>query len=306
MLVVYLSPRFDVFTLFGLIGVNIIVYIFMVANDLRERRLIEEKIEDIFKLLHTLDLDSDNYEVMDDEFGKLRDEIHKIIIENKLIASKARENQEILREYTEDIAHQIKTPLTGTLLMLDLMEDNPENSTEYIAHQRNSINRLHKLVDALLKMASLDSGVISMEDETVDAKSLLEEIILDMEIYFSDKEMSISIHGDGFSLDCDKQWTYEAVFNILKNGIEASPEKGVEIHLKESNIYKSIIVRDFGKGLSNEILKKAYQRFYKENPNSKGYCIGLPMAKSIMEKQNGELIYFKDKTSNDFELRFYK
>jgi len=305
-LVIYLSPRFDVFTLFGLIVVNIIIFILLTLNDYRKNKIVERKIEDILKLLHSLDVNSENYEVADDEFGKLRDEIYKIIVESKVIATKAKENQEILREYTEDIAHQIKTPLTGALLMLDLMEDDPESSAEYIAYVRNSINRLHRLVDALLKMASLDSGSIMMKKNAISAKSLLEDLKSDMEVYFADKDISIPIYGDDFILNCDGNWTYEAVFNIVKNGIEASSDKGVEIHLKETNLFQSIIVKDFGQGLDREMLKKAFKRFYKENPDSEGYGIGLPMAKSIMEKQGGELLYRKDKDSNSFELRFYR
>lgn len=53
------------------------------------------------------------------------------------------------------------------------------------------------------------------------------------------------------------------------------------------------------------MLEKAFRRFYKLDPNSKGYGIGLPMAKSVMERQNGELLYHKGKKSNSFEMRFY-
>ena len=56
---------------------------------------------------------------------------------------------------------------------------------------------------------------------------------------------------------------------------------------------------------NKEMLEKVFKRFYKLNPNSKGYGIGLPMAKSVMERQNGELLYHKGKKSNAFELRFY-
>lgn len=306
MLVIYLSPRYDVFTLFGIIIVNIITYILLTLNDHRKKKIIEEKIEGIFKLLYSLDVDSENYEVIDDEFGKLRDEIYKIIVESKVVAAKAKENQEVLREYTEDIAHQIKTPLTGALLMLDLMEDDSESSAEFITYTRNSINRLHRLVDALLKMASLDSGSIIMKKDPLNVKSLLEDLKSDIEVYFTDKDISIPIYGNDFTLTCDGSWTYEAIFNIVKNGIEASGDKGVEIHLKETNLFQSIIVKDFGQGLDSEMLKKAFKRFYKENPDSEGYGIGLPMAKSIMEKQDGELLYRKGKESNSFELRFYR
>lgn len=65
-------------------------------------------------------------------------------------------------------------------------------------------------------------------------------------------------------------------------------------------------MEDFSEGMSDEVLKKVYRRFHKENKDSKGYGIGLPIAKTVMEKQNGDLIYSRGKKSNFFELRFYK
>lgn len=306
MLVIYISPRFDILTLLGILLVNIVMYILLSLKDRKIEQIIDEKIEGVFQLLHSLDLNDDTYEVIDDEFGKLRDEIVKIILENKLLAKRSEDNQEILREYTEDIAHQIKTPLTGVILMLDLMEEDSKDNQEYIRYLKKSLNRLHGLADALLKMASLDSGTVNMKKESISIKDLLNDLISEIESYFPNQNKPILIYGEDFNLVCDKKWTYEAVFNIVKNGLEASTEKGIEIHLKKNNIYKSIIIKDYSNGLSDDMLKKAYKRFYKENPNSKGFGIGLPMAKSIMEKQNGELLYNRGKEFNYFELRFYK
>ena len=129
---------------------------------------IRDRINNIFSLLHSLDINSDNYEIIDDEFGKLRDEIIKTIIENKRIAENAEKNKETLREYTEDIAHQIKTPLTGSLLLLDLLEDEDDNfSEEYIERLRDNLLRLHNLSDILLKLAALDSGTIEMAKDSI-------------------------------------------------------------------------------------------------------------------------------------------
>lgn len=248
----------------------------------------------------------DNYEVVDDEFGGLRDEIIKVIGEKKVITDKAVKSEQILREYTEDIAHQLKTPLTGILLMLDLMEEDEENKKEYINRIRTSSNRLHRLVDILLKLAALDSGTMKMKKENISAKKLIDEVVTEMEIIFANRDYTSPVVGDDYKLICDRKWTYEAIYNIVKNGMEASEDKGIKIYLKETNIYQSIAIEDFGKGMSNEILKKVYRRFYKENKNSKGYGIGLPMAKTIIEKQNGELIYTRGRTSNIFEFRFYR
>lgn len=303
--VFFVSPRLDVITLFLFILVNTLIFLLLILSERRRKAQLNKEIDSIFTLLHSLNIDTDEYELEDDEFGKLRDEIIKVILENKIIADKAKENKETLREYTEDIAHQLKTPLTGILLMLDLIEDDEENKKEYLGHIRSNTNRLHQLVDILLKLAALDSGTIKMKKDIVNIKDMVGEIVTEMEILFADRGSTTPIIGENFNLVCDRKWTYEAIYNVVKNGIESSPKEGVRIILKETNIYKSIIVEDYSQGIPDEVLKKVYKRFYKENQNSKGYGIGLPMAKTIVEKQDGELIYTRGKTSNYFEFRFY-
>lgn len=306
MFVVFISPRFDIVTAFGLFIVNVVLFILIKLNDIRQDKMINKKIHSVFELLNTLDADTDNYEVIDDEFGRLRDEIVKTVIEKRQVAAEATKNRDTLKTYVEDIAHQIKTPLTGILLMLDLINEEPTNVDEYARYIRNDVNRLYQLTDILLKMASLDSGLVPMRNEVFSVKELLIEIKTSLESFFAKDNLPVVIKGDDFTLFRDEQWVYEAVFNIIKNGLEASEEKGIEIELKTSNIHQSILVRDYSEGISDKMLQKYYTRFYKSNPKTKGFGIGLPMAKSIMEKQNGDLLYFREKNSNYFELRFYK
>lgn len=306
LLVIYLNPRFDILTLLGFLLINIILFVVISNTEKKKEEVLEDKINNVFNLLHSLDINSDNYEIIDDEFGKLRDEIIKIIIENKRIAENAEKNKETLREYTEDIAHQIKTPLTGSLLLLDLLEDEDDKfSKEYLERLRDNLHRLHNLSDILLKLAALDSGTIEMAKDRISAQVLIRDIIQKLKDYFINDNIEIPLFGEDFYLICDKKWTYEAAFNVMKNGLEATEDRHIEIHLKETNLYKSILVEDFSKGLDREMLEKVFRRFYKLDPNSKGYGIGLPMAKSVMERQNGELLYHKGKKSNSFELRFY-
>jgi len=306
LLTVCLSPRLDIITFMCFVIVNVIVFVLLILNDKYRKNRITKKIEDIFLLLHSLNTDVDNYEVEDDEFGGLRDEIIKVISEKRIVTDKAVKNEQILREYTEDIAHQLKTPLTGILLMLDLIKEDEGNKIEYINRIRASSNRLHQLVDILLKLAALDSETIKMKKESISVKKLIDEVVTEMEIIFANQDFTIPVVGKDYKLICDRKWTYEAIYNIVKNGIEASEDKGIKIYLQETNIYQSIVIEDFSRGISKDNLKKIYRRFYKENKDSKGYGIGLPMAKTIIEKQNGELVYTRGKTSNSFELRFYR
>ncbi|KIR03878.1 Two component system histidine kinase [Lachnospiraceae bacterium TWA4] len=306
LLVVYVSPRFDVITFGCFLAVNVIIFVLLLLREKKQNEKIKDKIDELTSLLHSIDANFEDYEILDDEFGALRDEIIKIIGENNTITNNALKDKQILKEYTEDIAHQLKTPLTGIMLMLDLMEEDSENMKEYIYRIRRSVNRLHQLVDILLKLAALDSGTISMKKESINVKEIVSTAISEMEMLFADYHSTIPIYGNDYKLICDRKWTYEAIFNILKNAMEASKDKGVAVRLKETNIYQSILIEDYSKGMSEETLKNVYKRFHKGNKDSKGYGIGLPMAKTIIEKQGGELIYFRGKEFNYFELRFYR
>ncbi len=304
MFIVYLSPRFDVISLLLFFISNLVLALLFLYEEKQSDEEIDRQMNELFEVLNLAYDEMNELDFEDRRFAKFKDEIRKIITEKNEINIQNLKSKENLKTYMEDIAHQIKTPLTGILLILDLMEED-ENKGEYTKIIRNDVNRLYKLTDILLKMSSIDSGVILMKREMFSVKDLISEISLDLESYFIDENLDIKVLGDNFDLKLDRNWTLEAVFNIMKNGLEASIEKGIQIELISNNIYKSIIVRDFGKGIDKDLLPKMYKRFYKADPNSKGFGIGLSMSKAIIQKQNGELLYKKEKSSNYFEIRFY-
>lgn len=305
MVILYISPRFDIISLsLFLISHLILASLFLYAERKREEE-IDGQINELFDLLNSAYGEMHKFDFEDSRFAKFKDEICKIMTEKNEINIQNLKSKENLKTYMEDIAHQIKTPLTGILLILDLMEAGENKGGEYSKIMRKDINRLYQLTDILLKMSSIDSGLIVMKKEIFSAKDVISEIILNLESYFIDRNLNIKVEGHDFDLKLDRNWTLEAVFNIVKNGLEASMEKGIQIELASNNIYQSIIVRDYGKGIDKDLLAKMYKRFYKADPNSKGFGIGLSMAKAIVQKQNGELLYKKEKNSNYFEIRFY-
>lgn len=89
LLTVYLSPRFDIITFICLVIASTITFGLLVLDGKHREKKIMKKIDDLYTLLHSLDTNMDNYEVIDDEFGGLRDEIIKVISEKKIITDKA-------------------------------------------------------------------------------------------------------------------------------------------------------------------------------------------------------------------------
>ncbi len=306
MLSIRINPRFDILTL--CLSLTLSILLFISLKRIRDSRLstLNNKIDEMIETLHMADERAEEVLYGNDIFGRLKDEIIKNLVEKREIASQAEDNRKNLKTYLEDIAHQIKTPLTGILLMLDLIEEDPENKAKYIQIMRKDIDRLHSLADILLKMSFLDAGVMDLKKESFSAKNMLFDVEISLESYFSKDKMNIEIIGDDFNLIGDREWTLEAVINLVKNAIEASNGGKVQIELNENKIFQSILVRDFSEGIPDSKLEKIYQRFYKADPKSKGFGIGLPMVKSIMDRQGGEVLYTRTSDSNYFELRFYR
>ncbi len=306
MALVWLSPRFDVLTLLGFLVIQGVIGLLLYEFKCRSEAKVHKELDQIFELLHHLDLEAENREVSDDIFGKLRDEIIKILVENKNLARRANENEQLLREYLEDIAHQIKTPMTGVMVMLDLMRESPQEATDYIDYVYERLSRLSRLADLLLEMASLESGLVKMKMDPIDVMALLEDAVSELRETVAIENLQIQLQGTDFVFRGDWRWIYEAVYNLAKNGLEASAEHGISIETDENQIAWSIYIFDYGAGMNRGELKKAYLRFHKATSHDSGYGIGLPMAKTIVEAHGGELIYRREKDRNFFEMRFYK
>ena len=111
------------------------------------------------------------------------------------------------------------------------------------------------------------------------------------------------------TLNCDKNWTLEAVQNIIKNCIEHMEEGGsLEFIAEETHIYTQITICDTGCGIAKEDLPHIFERFYKgKNAGKDSVGIGLALAKSIMTSQKGDiLVESEEGVGSKFYIRLYK
>ena len=110
-------------------------------------------------------------------------------------------------------------------------------------------------------------------------------------------------------LACDKQWTTEALSNIIKNCIEHTPEGGnVDVQVTQNNLYTQIIIKDNGVGISKEHLPYIFKRFYKvDGASNSSVGIGLSMSKQIIMRQGG-MIDVKSELGKgtEFTIKLYK
>lgn len=233
----------------------------------------------------------------EDMFSHLEDEIYKTVAELACTREEAVRDHEILAERTADIAHQLKTPLTSMSLMAELLEPSlGEEDKEYLNRLENQVERLKGLVEGLLTLAKLDSHTMVFHRQNVEAKELIELAAEPLRAMLRQKrvELACSIGGtkeQEIWLFADVQWTAEALLNILKNCLEHSPKDSkISVSCEENPLYTELIVEDGGRGFSKKDLPHLFERFYRGEEAADGSAgIGLALAKSIIEKQNGQV-----------------
>ena len=271
-----------------------LLFVFALYNCKKNKKLVEitNYIEQINHGNYSLDID-DNTE---DELSILKNEIYKTTIMLKEVAENAR-NQEIsLKNSLEDISHQLKTPLTSIMIMLDNMIDNPEmdkqTREEFIKDSKKEITNIHFLVQALLKLSKFDAGTIQYRNQIINVKDLIEEATQKVSVLSDLKNVTIQIQGnDEDTICCDDKWQVEAITNLLKNAIEYSENSGkIEVNYIQNKLYTQIEIKDYGKGIESNDLPHIFERFYKGINSSKDSVgIGLALAKKIIEKNNGRI-----------------
>ncbi len=219
----------------------------------------------------------------------LKNDIHTFInlkSEEKDIATT---EHKLLSDYVASISHQLKTPLTSVQIMIELLENAPqEKQAEFIYNIKTSIAQMDWLTTALLKMARLDSKMVEFTSTKVKVSDLLKSAIAPLEILLDVKNQSIKLCNDA-DLLCDNRWTAEALTNLLKNAVEYSAENSTIVVDSGSNpIYNWISITDTGEGIKKEDISNIWIRFTGSRSKN-GNGIGLPLALSIIRGQNGDI-----------------
>ena len=198
-------------------------------------------------------------------------------------------DQKILKDALADISHQLKTPLTSALVMIDLLESAPpKKREEFIRNIKANFKRVEWLVQALLDRAKLEGGTVEFKKEKVSSADLIERAVVPLSIQIELKNINIDISGESI-VYCDVCWTAEALANIIKNAVEHSPEDAtIFIESGENPLYAWISVTDQGSGIPRDKIAKVFHRF-ETSGNEAGYGIGLPLALAIVRGQGGDI-----------------
>ena len=256
-----------------------------------------KKINEITKYIE--EINRGNYKLnieenTEDELSILKNELYKITVMLKEVAENSQKDKTTLKDSLSDISHQIKTPITSILIMLDniLSDENmPEDiKKDFIKDIKREIINIKFLVESILKLSKIDSNSIKFIKKEVFIKDIIHEAVKNVSMLSELKNIEIIVSGDdSIKTICDLKWQVEAITNILKNCIEHSYEnRKIYINYNQNNMYTELKIEDNGTGIDAKDLPHIFERFYKgKNSSSDSVGIGLALSKSIIESNNG-------------------
>ena len=247
----------------------------------------------------------------DDTGSALEDSIYKAVVllrEEREQAQRAKEN---LADNMADLSHQLKTPAASIGLTLSLLKKKAwdEETKQDIIRMEGQVVHLQRLVGSMLTLSRLDAGVLELEEKEFDLEEMLVDAVQPFVRQMEEKGICFGIQGaDGISLSGDFGWCSEAFGNIIKNCVEHTPERGdISIVCRDNPIYTEIVIQDSGGGFDEADLPRLFERFYRGAGSSKDSAgIGLSLAKSIIEKENGTVTAENTQTGGaGFYIKFY-
>ena len=199
-----------------------------------------------------------------------------------------------LKDTISDISHQLKTPLAALSMYMEIISGEPENVKTvktFISKSMQSLERMERLIQTLLKIARLDTGNVVFEKKNCLIQELAELSAADLKSRAKSEGKELILEGDPEStLFCDPLWTQEAIGNLVKNALDHTQKGGrIRLRWEQSPAMVRILVEDDGCGILPEDRYHIFKRFYRSrySRDTKGTGLGLPLVKSIVEGQGG-------------------
>ncbi|MGX4601260.1 sensor histidine kinase [Faecalimicrobium sp. JNUCC 81] len=233
-------------------------------------------------------------QIDDSLFSKLQYQTIKL---TKLLKSqnlKIEKDKERIKSLISDIAHQLKTPLTNMKIYSEFLqyEDiSKEEKDEFNKAMIISLDKLCFLVESMIKMSRLESSIINLRPQKLSINETIISAITQLHKKAEMKNIHINFNSENdILLIHDKNWTTEAIFNIIENAIKYSPiESEINISVESYEMFTKIDIKDEGIGISEEEIPKIFSRFYRgENAyEEEGIGIGLYLSRKIITKEDG-------------------
>lgn len=210
--------------------------------------------------------------------------------------------EQMRREFTANVSHELKTPLqvisgTSELMINGLVKN--EDIPEFAERIHGESLRMITLVDDIIELSRLDEGAAEVPKEKVCLMTAAEAVAERLAVSAQHKDVSVSVAGDKAVINGIPALITELIFNLCDNAIKYTlPGGRADIVIKDENNEAVLTVSDTGVGIPEDAQSRVFERFFRvDKSRSKeigGTGLGLSIVKHIAEIHNAR-IYLKSK-----------
>ena len=206
--------------------------------------------------------------------------------------TESRNAEQMRREFSANVSHELKTPLQGIIGSAELLETGmvkQEDMPRFVGHIRKEASRLVNLIEDIIRLSQLDEGV-ELPSEQVDMLALAEDVKDILAPSAAEKNVKIDMTGSGFTIKGVRRMLQEIIYNLCDNAIKYNvPGGSVTIHVENHRL----VVSDTGIGIPAEHQGRIFERFYRVDKShskaSGGTGLGLSIVKHAAAYHKAEI-----------------
>lgn len=258
----------DQYTVFTIVMGLLQPILFILSAVLISTAVLSSKVsKSIVKPINELDLENpennETYEELTPLLKKISDQKHTI---SKQITELSKRD-EMRREFTANVSHELKTPLTSISGFAELMKNGDipqETAADFSKSIYDETQRLISLVNDIIELSELDEKNIPLEMEAVDLYELSAEILDRLKSEAAKKNISLNLIGSGAEIYGVRKIIDEMIYNLCDNAIKYNKENGtVDVIVNDTDKTAYLTVRDTGIGIGVEHRARVFERFYR-------------------------------------------
>lgn len=197
------------------------------------------------------------------------------------------QNEKLRREFTANVSHELKTPLTSISGFAEIMKDGlvrPEDVPQFAGKIFSESQRLITLVGDIIKISQLDEDMLPYEKEPVDLYELSEEIVSRLQERADQKRITMTLSGQPAQVMTVRKIADEVIYNLCDNAIKYNQPQGtVEISVEPGTEQVRLSVRDTGIGISPADQRRVFERFYRVDKSHSRQVGGTGLGLSIVK-----------------------
>ena len=223
--------------------------------------------------------------------------------------TEAREREQLRRDFTANVTHELKTPLTSISGFAELMAAGMYQKKEDIAHFgqliRKEAARLLEMINSIIFLSRIEEMPAEAMQEAVPLGGLIQSVVEFMDPFCKDKQVTIHCQLTEDKVRGSSSMLREMAMNLIDNGVKYNRPGGhVYVTMKKEEDQVILTVKDTGIGIPEESIAHIFERFYKADSFTQGAGLGLSICQTIVERIHGTItVTSKPGRGTRFEVR---